>query len=205
MKERVFIQNARLSFPALAEPRETMAGNGDLKYQATFLLDPDNPSVKRLQEAIIKIARSEYKEKADSVLKNRDKVPLKKGNDKETVSPGYENKLYISAKSKKQPELRDANPRVVITDPKVIMDKFVPGYRVNGYVELYSYSVKGPTGATIKSGIAAGLLSVQFAAYDDAFGTPLPSADDYPDCSDQVEKSQGYETDSFEEENYSFM
>ena len=36
--ERVFIRGARLSFPALDEPREAMAGQGDPKYQATFLL-----------------------------------------------------------------------------------------------------------------------------------------------------------------------
>ena len=38
--ERVFIRGARLSFPALDEPREAMAGQGDPKYQATFLLEP---------------------------------------------------------------------------------------------------------------------------------------------------------------------
>ena len=172
---RVFITDARLSYPALDEPKETMAGNGDLKYQATFLIAPDNPCV------------------AKAVVTNREKIPLKKGDDKENIPDGYAGMLYISAKSKNRPELRDANPKIRIIDKEEIREKFTAGYRVNAYVDLYPYAVRNSGGAIIKSGIAAGLVSVQFKAYADAFsGRAATSDDDYPDCSADAADSQSY-------------
>ena len=181
---RVFITDARLSYPALDEPKETMAGNGDLKYQATFLIAPDNPCVAKIKDAIKQIAIAEYGDKAKAVVTNREKIPLKKGDDKENIPDGYAGMLYISAKSKNRPELRDANPKIRIIDKEEIREKFTAGYRVNAYVDLYPYAVRNSGGAIIKSGIAAGLVSVQFKAYADAFsGRAATSDDDYPDCS----------------------
>ena len=161
---RVFITDARLSYPALDEPKETMAGNGDLKYQATFLIAPDNPCVAKIKDAIKQIAIAEYGDKAKAVVTNREKIPLKKGDDKENIPDGYAGMLYISAKSKNRPELRDANPKIRIIDKEEIREKFTAGYRVNAYVDLYPYAVRNSGGAIIKSGIAAGLVSVQFKA-----------------------------------------
>ena len=153
---RVFITDARLSYPALDEPKETMAGNGDLKYQATFLIAPDNPCVAKIKDAIKQIAIAEYGDKAKAVVTNREKIPLKKGDDKENIPDGYAGMLYISAKSKNRPELRDANPKIRIIEKEEIREKFTAGYRVNAYVDLYPYAVRNSGGAIIKSGIAAG-------------------------------------------------
>ena len=171
---RVFITDARLSYPALDEPKETMAGNGDLKYQATFLIAPDNPCVAKIKDAIKQIAIAEYGDKAKAVVTNREKIPLKKGDDKENIPDGYAGMLYISAKSKNRPELRDANPKIRIIEKEEIREKFTAGYRVNAYVDLYPYAVRNSGGAIIKSGIAAGLVSVQFKAYADAFSGRKP-------------------------------
>ena len=190
---RVFITDARLSYPALDEPKETMAGNGDLKYQATFLIAPDNPCVAKIKDAIKQIAIAEYGDKAKAVVTNREKIPLKKGDDKENIPDGYAGMLYISAKSKNRPELRDANPKIRIVEKEEIREKFTAGYRVNAYVDLYPYAVRNSGGAIIKSGIAAGLVSVQFKAYADAFsGRAATSDDDYPDCSADAADSQSY-------------
>lgn len=184
--ERIFIKNARLSFPALDEPKETMKGNNELKYQASFILERDNPCVKDIRAAIGRLAQAEWKDRAKQVLANPDKLPLKDGNRRST--PGYENMLYISAKSKNQPDLLDANPKHKITDAKEIREKFQAGYRVNGYVDLFPYEFSG------MRGIGAGLVSVQFAAYDEVFsGVSKPKADDYPDCTEQAAGSMEYE------------
>ena len=188
--ERVFIRGARLSFPALDEPREAMAGQGDPKYQATFLLEPSNPSVPLIQEALMSVARSMWGERAAQVLQNPEKNPLKSGDAKERIPEGYAGMLYIAARSKNPPELRDANPHILITDQRTIREKFVAGYKVNGFIDLYSYEVKNPQGVTIKSGIAASLVSVQFAGYADAFsGVAKPAESEYPDCSAEAEAS----------------
>ncbi|MBQ2329115.1 MAG: DUF2815 family protein [Oscillospiraceae bacterium] len=77
--ERVFIRGARLSFPALDEPREAMAGQGDPKYQATFLLEPSNPSVPLIQRAVMAVASAMWGDRAAQVLQNPEKNPLKRG------------------------------------------------------------------------------------------------------------------------------
>ena len=168
--ERVFIRGARLSFPALDEPRATMAGGNDLKYQATFLLEPSNPSLQQVRAALMSVASAMWGDRAAAVLQNPDKNPLKSGDAKERVPEGYAGMLYIAARSKNAPELRDANPHVLITDPRQIREK--------------------ARGVTIKSGIAAGLVAVQFCAYADTFsGVSKPAESDFPDCSAEAEQS----------------
>ena len=180
--ERVFIKNARLSFPALAEPRETMKGKGDSKYQATFILEKDNPCIKSIREATARIAQAEFKDRAKQVLANADKLPLKDG-DRRSID-GYAGMLYVKATSLYPPDLVDANPRHRITDPTEIADKFQAGFRVNGYVDLFPYDTSGARG------ISASLVSVQFAAYDDTFGgSTKPDDNAYPDCSEQADAS----------------
>ena len=169
--ERVFIRGARLSYPALDKPRASSfdASGADPKYQATFLIAPDNPAMSAIRAAIQKVAEAEFGPKAMSVLQNPEKIPLRSGDAKENVPDGYAGMWYITAKSKNAPELRDANPRIIITGEQAIREKFVAGYYVNGFVDIYPYIVKNAAGAVLKSGIAASLVSVQFCRYADAF------------------------------------
>lgn len=190
--ERVFIRGARLSYPALDKPRASSfdASGADPKYQATFLIAPDNPAIPAIRAAIQKVAEAEFGPKALSVLQNPEKIPLRSGDAKENVPDGYAGMWYITAKSKNAPELRDANPRIIITGEQAIREKFVAGYYVNGFVDIYPYIVKNAAGAVLKSGIAASLVSVQFCRYADAFaGSAKPAESDYPDCSAEAEAS----------------
>jgi len=172
---RVFIGDARLSYPALDEPKPAMAGSDDLKYQATFLLDPSNPTVETVRKAIWEVACAAWGDRAQAMLQHPDKCPLRRGDDKEKVPDGYHGMLYINARSKNRPELRDANPINLVISQEEIRQKFVAGYRVNAFVDIYAYEVRGGTGSVIKSGIAAGLISVQFKAYADPFSGSAPA------------------------------
>ena len=190
---RVFIGDARLSYPALDEPKPAMAGSDDLKYQATFLLDPSNPTVETVRKAIWEVACAAWGDRAQAMLQHPDKSPLRRGDDKEKVPDGYHGMLYINARSKNRPELRDANPINLVISQEEIRQKFVAGYRVNAFVDIYAYEVRGGTGSVIKSGIAAGLISVQFKAYADPFsGSARPDASAYPDCSADAAASAQY-------------
>lgn len=192
LNERVFIRGARLSYPALDKPRASSfdASGADPKYQATFLITPDNPAMAAIRAAIQKVAEAEFGAKAMSVLQNPEKIPLRSGDAKENVPDGYAGMWYITAKSKNAPELRDANPRIIITGEQAIREKFVAGYYVNGFIDIYPYIVKNAAGAVLKSGIAASLVSVQFCRYADAFaGSAKPAESDYPDCSAEAEAS----------------
>ena len=78
----------------------------------------------------------------------------------------------------------------MVTGEQAIREKFVAGYYVNGFVDIYPYSVKNANGAVLKSGIAASLVSVQFCRYADAFaGAAKPAESDYPDCTAEAEAS----------------
>lgn len=192
VSKRIFIKGARLSYPSLDKPRESMNGEGEAKYQATFLLEPTNESVKLIKAAMVEVANQAFKEKAAGVLKNPEKLPLKEGDKKETIPEGYAGMLYIAARSKDKPELRDANPRILITEQEQIREKFIAGYKVNGFIDIYAYQVKQGN-VVIKSGLAAGLVSVQFAGYADTFGgRGMTNADDYPDCTADAESTATY-------------
>lgn len=187
---RVYIEDARLSYPVLDSPKQIM-GKGDPFYQATFLLSPENPSVARIKKAISDVALSYFDERmARSILAKGERIPLKKGDDKPNPPAGYEGMLYLSAKSKQMPDLRDANPKKRLTDPDEIRSKFVPGYRVNGYVDIFPYEYREGN-AIAARGVSAGLVSAQFVRRDETFGGTNAIADDaYPDCSEN--NSAGY-------------
>ena len=192
ISERVFIRGARLSYPALDKP---VASNFDAqaepKYQATFLMEPKGEAVQALWAAIRRVADSVYGDKAQQVLQNPDKHPLKRGDSKENVPDGYHGMIFLKAASSWAPDLRDANPEIRITGDQ-IREKFVPGYYVNAYVDIYPYTVKTPAGQILKSGITASLVGVQFCRYAEPFvGSAKPTAADYPDCTAEAEASAG--------------
>ena len=206
-KTKVFIADARISYPALEEPRPSINGDNP-RYEATFLFAPDSQAAQQLKQAVETVAREEFGPQADRILAAGNPVrsgddreknpagyagnPVRSGDDREKNPAGYAGNLYITARSKMRPDLRDSNPRIQITDPAVIKDKFRGGYHVNAYVEIFSYQAKSPTGAVIKSGVSAMLLGVQFKAYDTPFGGVSLSADDYPDETKAADASAQY-------------
>ena len=188
-KVKVFLPDVRISYPSLLEPRQPLMG-GEPKYDATFLMAPESGAAHNLTAAVQDIAKRAFGNAAEKIL--RENSPVKKGDDKETPPAGYAGNLYITARSKMRPDLRDSNPQIMITDPATIQDRFRGGYHVNAFVEVYSYEAKAATGAVIKRGIAAMLLGVQFKAYDRPFGGVSLSASDYPDESQSAAASSEY-------------
>lgn len=188
-KVKVFLPDVRISYPSLLEPRQPLMG-GEPKYDATFLMAPDSGAAHNLTAAVQDIAQRAFGNAAEKIL--RENSPVKKGDDKETPPAGYAGNLYITARSKMRPDLRDSNPQIMITDPATIQDRFRGGYHVNAFVEVYSYEAKAATGAVIKRGIAAMLLGVQFKAYDKPFGGVSLSASDYPDESQSAAASSEF-------------
>lgn len=187
-KTTVFLRDCRISFPALDEPKPQMMG-GDPKYEVTALMAPDSEACKQLNAAVIQVAREGFGQQADRLLAAPGFSPVRSGDDREKIPAGYAGMVYVTAKSKQRPDLRDSNPKIMITDPREIKEKFVGGYHCNIYVEVYSYQAKAPNGAIIKSGIATMLLGVQFAAYDHPFGGVHLTATDYPDVTAQAQAS----------------
>ena len=188
-KVKVFLPDVRISYPSLVEPRAGLQG-GDPKYDATFLMAPDSGAAHNLTAAVQDIAHRAFGNAADKILQANS--PVKKGDDRENPPAGYAGNLYLTARSKMRPDLRDSNPQIMIADPATIQDRFRGGYHVNAFVEVYSYEAKSATGAIIKRGIAAMLLGIQFKAYDKPFGGVSLSASDYPDESQSAAASSEF-------------
>ena len=151
---------------------------------------PDSGAAHNLTAAVQDIAHRAFGNAADKILQTNS--PVKKGDDRENPPAGYAGNLYLTARSKMRPDLRDSNPQIMITDPATIQDRFRGGYHVNAFVEVYSYEAKAATGAIIKRGIAAMLLGIQFKAYDKPFGGVSLSASDYPDESQSAAASSEF-------------
>ena len=82
------LNNVRLAFPVLFEAK-TVNGEGKPAFSASFLIDPADPQVKALNQAIEQVANEKWGAKAAAILKQMratDKVALHDG-DPEHVEP----------------------------------------------------------------------------------------------------------------------
>ena len=182
-RERVLLTNCRLSFPALAEPKPGFDG-GKAKYQANFLFAAGSPAHQAIDAAVRKVAQAAFPTSWQALLAASDKSPIHDGNLKPDTA-GYPGQLYISAKSDNRPLLKDADRSTIVTEQD-IKTKFVAGYIVNAFIDVYPYWFRGPTGAVIRSGVGLGLAAVQFAGYGDPFGVTPPADDAFPDATAQA-------------------
>ena len=101
---KVKLTNVRLAFPVLFEAR-TVNGEGKPAFSASFLLDPADPQVKALNQAIEQVAKDKWGAKAEAILKQmraQDKVALHDGDLKANYD-GFPGNLYVSARATTRP------------------------------------------------------------------------------------------------------
>ena len=161
MGTRITLQNVRLSYPHLFQPRAIQPGD-EPKYGAAFLIPKtvQTPQGPQINPVITQIQQAIEAEKANMWGANvppAAKTTLYDGD----TDPKYANDeasnghmiLNSSANASAQPILVDQNLQAVINPAT-----FYPGCYVNADIGVYAYD-KG-----ISKGIAAGLNGVQFAA-----------------------------------------
>jgi len=170
------LKNVRLAFPQLFEAK-AVSGDDKAAFSANFLIDPIDPQVKGINDAIEQVAKEKWGAKADTTLKQlraADKTALHNGDSKAQYD-GFAGNLFISARS-------TIRPLVLNTDktPLTASDgKPYSGCYVNATLELYgqdnSYGKR----------INAVLGGVQFYRDGDAFaGGRAASEDDFDDVSE---------------------
>ena len=101
---KIKLTNVRLSFAQLFEAK-TVNGEGKPAFSASFLIDPKDPQVKMINEAIDAVAKEKWGAKTEATLKvmrTGDKVCLHSGDLKANYE-GFEGKLYISARNSLRP------------------------------------------------------------------------------------------------------
>lgn len=193
---RVLLRDVRISFPHLDAPTENALNpSAPPKYSAAFVFEPGSDAHKTAAAAIAAVADATWDAKYAQRLRDpmAEKQPLHRGDDRQKVYDGYAGMMYLSASNREQPELRDADPRIKITDAREIRQKFLPGYRVNAVVEFWPetrYSQR----------VCAQLVGVQFAGYADVFGGAAVEPCDFPDVSEQAAASQVYDGTISEED-----
>lgn len=182
------LNNVRLAFPVLFEAK-TVNGEGKPAFSASFLMDPADPQVKALNQAIEQVAKDKWGGKADAILKDKwgakadailkqmraqDKVALHDGDLKSNYD-GFPGNLYVSARSTTRPLVIDKDK-----SPLTEQDgKPYAGCFVNASVELWAQD------NNYGKRINASLRGVQFFKDGDAFaGGGAASEDEFDDIAE---------------------
>lgn len=165
---RIMLRNVRLAFPSLFEPNAF--GDGEPAYQATFIIDGDDPQVAAVNRAIDAVAKDKWGAKADVTLKtlrSSGKVALKNGDDKAQYD-GFEGNYFIAPRSRTRPTVVDGQ-RQPLTERD---GRIYAGCYVNASLEIWAQD------NAYGKRINATLRGVQFVRDGEPFGGGRPAAAD---------------------------
>lgn len=123
MSQIVYLSNARLSFPHLAEPQKQQGENGErISYNAAFLMLPTDPGFTKFMEVVNAMAVEKWTVNAANVLQmchaDTKKRCFGKGEEKvnsKTFQPydGYAGHVYINAGRNTMPQIIDPTGKAV--------------------------------------------------------------------------------------------
>ena len=174
----VKLNNVRLAFPALFEPK-TVNGEGEPRFSAAFPIKPGSPNAKALDEAVKAVAAAKWGAKSNAILgelESKGRVAYKKtalSKDGEAYG-GFEGMHTLNASNKARPTVVDLD-----RSPLVEADgKPYAGCYVVAIVELWAQD--NSWGKRIN----ATQKGVQFFADGEAFaGGVAARAEDFDDLS----------------------
>ncbi len=167
----VMLENVRITFPALFEPKAAEAGQKP-KFSAAFLMAKDHPAVAAIKNAIVAAAQEKWGAKHEAILKELfagGKLCLRDGDAKASYA-GYAGNLFISASNDARPLVIDGN-RSPLTQAD---GKPYSGSYVNAKVQIWAQDNK------YGKRVNASLMGVQF--YKDGerlAGGAVATSDDF--------------------------
>lgn len=159
---------------------EAVNGGDKPVFGSTFLIDPTDPQLAGIKDAIKKVATEKWGAKAGAVLKELEaggKLCLRNGDSKASYE-GFEGMLFISASSKTRPLALARDGKTPVTEEDGIL---YSGCYVNAVLELWAQD------NAFGKRINAQLGGVQFSRDGDAFsgGGSAASEGDFDDLGDQ--------------------
>ena len=169
---KVRIDNARLAFAQLFEPRAFGEEGSDPAYSCSLIISKKHPAVKKINEAIEAVAKEKWEGKASEFLKSLrggDRICLHDGDTKPGYD-GFEGNFFIPARNKARPLVidRDKSP-LTQADGRPYS-----GCYVNATIDIWAQANK------FGKRINATLSGVQFFKDGDAFtGVPPATLDDF--------------------------
>ena len=159
---KVVIKNVRIAFPNIWEPK-SYNGQGKPRCNALFIIEKDNAeALKGVKEAILAVAKEEWKEKAEtmlSTLKAKGDLCLHDGAEKADYD-GFEGNMFVSASNASRPIVVDRD-RSPLTEAD---GKPYAGCYVNVSIDVWAQDNQ------YGKRVNAKLLAIQFARDGDAFG-----------------------------------
>lgn len=186
MSDVIFISNARLSFPHLAEPqKQIIEGVERISYNGELILAPNDPGFAAFMKRYSELALEKWKDHANAVMQmihaDRKSRCYGQGSEKvnkNTFQPydGYANNVYISTGSKNRPQM--IRPDGTAVDPANTMEyqalarKMYGGCRVNAAIKPWA-QMANPA-KKYSHGIRCDLVAIQFAGDDTPFGEGVP-------------------------------
>lgn len=183
IKVKVTLSNVRLAFPNLWTP-ETVNGEGEPRYGASFLMPKNHPDIAKVNAAIDAVAAEKWGAKAKAIvqgLRQQDKVCLHDGDGKPDYD-GFPGNLYVQSASPK-----NSRPTVVDRDRTPLVEedgKPFGGCFVNAIVEIWAQD------NNYGKRINAQLKGVQYVRDGDRFGGASPaSADEFDELAVDAEES----------------
>ncbi len=183
--EIIYITDARLSFPHLAEPQvqtDAIKGTTRTTYNGDFIVEKTNPAIQQFMARFSQLAQATWPENPQAAMQviQNDRKQRCYGNGEEKVNSktfqvrdGYANMMYFTASrmaDKGMPQVIDAQGKAI--DPRNTMAvqaelrKMYGGCRVNVAIKPWVQTAKSGNGI----GIRADLIAVQFLRDDVAFG-----------------------------------
>jgi hypothetical protein len=172
---KIRLENVRLAFPNLFEPKAAKAGQ-KAKYSAAFIFPKDHPAVAVIRDAMVEVAKAKWGDKWESIyagLRAADKLAVHDGDAKAEYG-GYAGNLFVNASNEVRPLVLGGGP-----DGKAPLSasdgKPYSGCYVNGLVELWAQAH-----AEHGKRINASLMGVQFVKDGERLsGGATAAADDF--------------------------
>lgn len=170
---KIRIDNVRLAFPALFEPKAVNAGDKPA-FCAAFIVPRNHPQMAEINAAIAATADEKWGVKGPVMLKTikaGDKIALHDGDGKAQYQ-GFEGNWFISARNPVRPTCLDADKTPLAESD----GRLYAGCYCNAILELWGQD------NNYGKRINATLLGVQFYRDGDAFsGGGSASEDDFDD------------------------
>lgn len=178
------LPKVRLGFPHLKDPSTPKDGDGDPKFRACFILDPDDSTHKK----VIKSIKKEAKRLIEEAFEGR-RVKLKEidcfgdGNDKISektgeIYDGFEDMFFVQANNRRRPKCILRNKDEI---EQADIDKILyPGCYVYATVNLWIQDNK------FGKAVRCSLRGVQFYADGEEFGSGTANIDkEFDDFDDE--------------------
>lgn len=178
---KVVLQNVILRFADVFKAEEFKAGDGRPRFTASFLVEPGSENDKNINEAIKAAAKEAWADKADKMLKTMSGQKTQYCyRDGDTLTyDGCEGMMFLAAAR----AAKQGAPKIVDRAKQDITQesgKLYPGCTVNAIVDVWAQSGDNP-------GIRCTLSTVQFVKDGEAFSGSVPSTDELPDLSEDLE------------------